>query len=239
MRYSYNYVQESKKPSRNYRIEKKKTVSSVTQSRLTHWDPIDCNTPGLPVLHQLPEFTQTHVPWVSDAIQPSHPLSSHLLLPSTFPSIGVFSNESALCIRYWSFSFNISPSNEYSGLISFRIDWLDLVAVQGTLKCLLQHHSTKALILRCWVFFIVQLSHSYMTTGKTIALTRQTFVGKIMSLLFNKLSQWIWVTLGLTFIMRPHFPKNHFVTSSRSSYWLHCIAQDLVYVWFALWHLLS
>ena len=111
-----------------------------------------------------------------------------LLLPSIFPSIRVFSNESALCIRwpkYWSFSFSISPSNEYLGLISFRMDWLDLLAVQGTLKSLLQHHSSKALILRCSAFFIVQLSHPYMTSGKTIALTRRTFVGKVMSLLFN------------------------------------------------------
>ena len=118
-----------------------------------------------------------------------------LLLPSSiFPSIGVFSNESALHIRwpkYWGFSFSISPSNEYSGLISFRIDWLDLLAVQGTLKSLLQHHSSKASILRHSAFFTVQLSHPYMTTGKTIALTRQTFVGKVMSLLFNMLSRLI------------------------------------------------
>ena len=118
-----------------------------------------------------------------------HPL---LLLPSTFPSIRVFSSESVLCIRwskYWSFSFSISPSNEYSGLISFRMDWLYLLEVQGTLKSLLQHHSSKASILWGSAFFIVQLSHPYMTTGKTIALTRQTFVGKVMSLLFNMLSR--------------------------------------------------
>ena len=123
-----------------------------------------------------------------------------LLLPSIFPSIRVFSNESALCIRwpkYWSFSFNISPSNEHSGLISFRMDWLDLLAVQGTLKSLLQHHSTKASILWHSAFFIVQLSHPYMTTGKTIALTRQTFVGKVMSLLFDMLSR-----LVITFLPR-------------------------------------
>ena len=117
-----------------------------------------------------------------------HPL---LLLPSIFPSIRVLSNESALRIRwpeYWSFSFNISPSNEHPGLISFRMDWLDLLAVQGTLKSLLQHHSSKASILQCSAFFIVQLSHPYMTTGKTIALTRQTFVDKVMPLLFNMLS---------------------------------------------------
>ena len=123
-----------------------------------------------------------------------------LLLPSIFPSIRVFSNESVLCIRwpnYWSFSFNISPSNEYSGLIPFRMDWLDLLAVQGTLKSLLQHHSSKASILWHSAFFIVQLSHPYMTTGKTIALTRWTFVGKVMSLLFNILSMLI-----ITFLSR-------------------------------------
>ena len=126
-----------------------------------------------------------------------HPL---LLLPSIFPSIRVFSNESALHIRwpkYWSFSFNISPSNEHSGLISFRMHWLDLLAVQGTLKSLLQQHSSKALILQCSAFFIIQLLHPYMTTGKTIALTRWTFVGKVMSLLFNMLS-----TLVITFLPR-------------------------------------
>ena len=117
-----------------------------------------------------------------------------LLLPSIFPSIRIFSNESVLHIRwpkYWSFSFSISPSNEYSGLISLRIDWFDLLAVQGTLKSLLQHHSSKASILRHSAFFMVQLSHPYMTTGKTIALTRWTFVGKIMSLLFNMLSRLV------------------------------------------------
>ena len=126
-----------------------------------------------------------------------HPL---LLLPSIFPSIRVFSNESALRIRwpkYWSFSFNISPSNEHSGLISFRMDWLDHLAVQGTLKSLLQHHSSKASILQRSAFFIVQLSYPYMTTGKTIALNRQTFVDKVMSLLFNMLSR-----LVITFLPR-------------------------------------
>ena len=120
-----------------------------------------------------------------------HPL---FLLPSIFPSIRVFSNESALCSRwpkYWSFSFNISPSNEHTGLIYSRMDWLDLLALQGTLKSLLQHHSSKASILRRSAFFIVQLSHPYMTTGKTIALTRWTFAGKVMSLLFNMLSKLV------------------------------------------------
>ena len=126
-----------------------------------------------------------------------HPL---LLLPSVFPSIRVFSNESSLRIRwpkYWSLSFNISPSNEHLGLISFRMDWLDLLAVQGTLKSLLQHHSSKASILQCSAFFIVQLSHPCMMTGKTIALTRRTFVDKVMSLLFNLLSR-----LVITFLPR-------------------------------------
>ena len=137
-----------------------------------------CNTPGLPVHHQLPEFTQTHVHGVSDAIQPSHPL---LLLPPIPPSIRVFSNESNLRIRwpkYWRFSFSISPSQEHPGLISFRMDWLDLLAVHGTLKSLLRHHSSKASILWCSAFFTVQLSHPYMTTGKTIALTRRTLLAK-------------------------------------------------------------
>ena len=117
-----------------------------------------------------------------------------LLLPSIFPSIRVFSNESVLCIRwpkYWSFRFNISPSNEYSGLISFRMDWWDLLAVQGTLRSLLQHHNSKASILRCLAFFIVQLSQPYLTTGKTIALTRRIFLAKVMSLLFNMLSRFL------------------------------------------------
>ena len=170
--------------------------SSVAQSCPTLCDPMDCSMPGLPVHHQLPELAQTHVHRVSDAIQPDH----LLLLHPIFPSIRVFSNESALQIRwpkYWSFSFNISPSNEHAGLISFKIDWLDLLAVQGTLKSLLQHHSSKASILRCSTFFTVQLSHPHMTTGKTIALTRRTFVGKVMSLLFNMLSRLI-----ITFLPR-------------------------------------
>ena len=159
-----------------------------------------CSTPGLPVHHQLPELAQTHVHQAGDAIQPSHPLSFSSP-PAPNPSQHeVFSNESALGMRwpkYWSFSFNISPSNEYSGLISFRMDWVDLLAVQGTLKSLLQRHSSKASILQCSAFFKVQLSHPYMTSGKTIALTRRTFVGKVMSLLFNMLSR-----LAITFLPR-------------------------------------
>ena len=155
---------------------------------------MDCSTSGFPVHHQLLESTQTHIHWFK---MPSNHLiicRSLLLPPLIFPSIRVFSSESVLCIRWrklWSFSFSISPSNEYSGLISFRIDWLDLLAVQGTLKSLLQHHSSKASVLQCSAFFIVQFSHPYMTTGKTIALTRQTFVGKVMSLLFNILSRLV------------------------------------------------
>ena len=158
--------------------------SSVPQSCLTLCDHMNHSTTGPPVHHQLPESTQTHVYRVSDAIQPSHPLLSLLLLPSIFPSNRVFSNESTLCIwwpKYWSFIFNISPSNEYPGLISFRMDWLDLLVIQGTLKSLLQHHRSKASIVWCSAFFTVQLWHPYMTTGKTIALTRWTFVGKVVS----------------------------------------------------------
>ena len=161
--------------------------SSVAQSCPTLCDPMDCSTPGLPVLHQLPELIQTHVHWVGDAIHHLILCRPLLLLPSIFPSIRVFSNESPLCIRwpeYWSFSFSISPSSEHSELISFRMDWLDLLAVQGTLKSLFQYHSSKASVL-CSAFFEDQISPPYMTTGKTIALTRRTFVGKVMSLLFN------------------------------------------------------
>ena len=142
---------------------------------------------------------------IESVMPSSHLILCHpfLLLPSIFPSIRVFSSESALRIRwpkYWSFSFSISPSNEHSGLISFRIDWLDLLAVQGTLKSLLQHHSSKPSILRRSAFFIVQLSHPYMTTGKTIALTRRTFVDKVISLLFNMLSR-----LVITFFPRSKY----------------------------------
>ena len=138
---------------------------------------MNSSTPGLPVHHQLLEFTQTHVHRVSDAIQPSHPCRPLLIMPPIPPSLRVFSNESTLRMRrpkYWSFSFSIIPSKEIPGLISFRMDWLDLLAVQGTFKSLLQHHSSKASILLRSAFFTVQLSHPYMTTGKTIALTRQT-----------------------------------------------------------------
>ena len=155
--------------------------------------------PGLPVHHQprtLLKFMSIELAMSSNHLI----LCCSLLLPSIFPSIRVFSNQSVLCIRwpkYWSFSFSVSPSNEYSGLISFRMDWLDLLAVQCTLKSLLQHHSSKASILQHSTFFLVQLSHPYMTTGKTIVLTRWTFVGKVMPLLFNMLSRWscCWASL--------------------------------------------
>ena len=174
--------------------------SSVAQSCPTLCNPMNCSTPGLPVHHQLLESTK---PMSIELVMPSNHLifcHSLLLLPSIFPSIRVFSNESALRIRwpkYWRFSFNINPSSEHPGLISFSMNWLDLLAVQGTLKNLLQHHSSKASVLQHSAFFIVQLSHPYMTTGKTIALTRWIFVGKVMSLLFNMLSR-----LVITFLPR-------------------------------------
>ena len=158
--------------------------SSVAQSCPTLSNPMNRSVPGLPVHHQLPEFTQNSCPssrWTSSHLIRCHPF---LLLLPILPSIMVFSNESTLWMRwtkYWSFSFNISPSNEHPELIAFRMDWLDLLAVQGTLKSLLQHHSSKASIFWCSAFFTVQLSHPYMTTGKTVALTKQTFVGKVMS----------------------------------------------------------
>ena len=160
---------------------------SVAQLCLTLCDPMDCSMPGFPALHHLLGLLKS-----CDAIQPSCPLSSPTPAAVHLSLHHDFSSESALHIRgpkYWIFSFSIGPSNEYSGLISFRIDWFDLLAVQGTLKSLLQHHSSKASIPGCSGFFMVQLSHPYITTGKTIILTRQTFVREVMSLLFNKLSQ--------------------------------------------------
>ena len=157
-------------------------IRSVAQSCPTLCNPMNRSTPGLPVHHHLPEFTQTHGHWVGDSIQPSHPLHPLLFLPPIPPSIRVFPNESTLRMRwpkYWSFSFSINPSNEHPGLISLRMHWLDLLTAQGTLKSLLQHHSSKASILWRSAFFIVQLSHPYMTTGKTIALTRWTFVSNV------------------------------------------------------------
>ena len=174
--------------------------SSFIQSCPTLCDPINHSTPGLPVHHQPLESPK---PMSIESVMPSNHLilySPLLLLPSIFPSIRVFSNESTVRMKWpedWSFSFNNSTSSEHPGLISFRMDWLDLLAVQGTLKSLLQHHSSKASTLRHSAFFTVQLSHPYMTTGKTIALTRWTFVGKVMSLLFNMLSR-----LVITFLPR-------------------------------------
>ena len=180
-------------------IQKNQSVSSVAQSCPTLCDPMDCSTPGPPSITN----SQHLLKLMSIMVMPS----SHLilcrplhLLPLIFPSIRVFSNESVLCIRWpkdWSFSSSIIPSKEHPGLISFRMDWLDLLAVQGTLKSLLQHHSSKASILRPSAFFTDQLSHPYMTTGKTVALTRRTFVGKVMSLLLNILSR-----LVITFLPR-------------------------------------
>ena len=188
------------------------------QSCLTLCDPMDCSAPGFPVHHQLLQLIQTHIHWVGDAIQPSHYLSSPFP-----PAFNLFQHHDlfqlVLCIRwpkYWSFSFSISSSNEYSGLISFRMDWFDLFAVQGTLKSLLQHHSSKASSLQSSASFTVQLSHPYITTGKTIALTRLTFVGKVMSLLFHMLSKIFiaflprskhllisWLQSPLTVILEP------------------------------------
>ena len=162
---------------------------------------MNCSMPGLPVHHQLPESNQQ---MSIESVMPSNHLilcRPLLLLPSIFPSIRVFSNESAIRIRlpkYWSFSFNISPSNEHPGLISFRMDWLEILAAQGTPKTLLQHHSSKASILQDSAFFIVHLSHPYMTTGKTMALTIQTFFGKVISLFFNILSRLVIIFLPRT-----------------------------------------
>ena len=186
--------------------------SSVTQSCSTLCNPMNCSTPGLPVHQQLPEFTQTHVHPVSDLILPFHLLSSPSPPASnTSQHQGLF-NESSLHMKwpkYWSFSFSISPSNEHPGLISFTMDWLDLLAVQRTLKSLLQHHSSKALVLWRSAFFTVQLSHPYMTTGKTMALTRRTFVGKVMSLLLNMLSRLVITFLPRSKRLLKNFIKFH------------------------------
>ena len=161
---------------------------------------MDSSTPGFPVHHQLPELAQTHNHWVGDAIQ-----LSYLMLSPSPPTFNLSQHHGLFqCVssshrwpKYWSCSFSISPSNEYSGLISFSMDWLDLLAVQGTLKSLLQHQSSKASVLQCSAFFLVQLSHTYMTTGKTTALTRWTFVGGVMALFFNTLPRFV-----ITFLSR-------------------------------------
>ena len=164
------------------------SFSLVAQSCPTLCNPMNRSTLGLSVHHQLPEFTQTCVHWIGDAIQPSHPVSSPsppALNLSQHHDLFKWVSSSHQVTKYWGFSFKISPINEKPGLVSFRMDWLDLLAVQGTLKSLVQPYSSKALILLCSAFFTVQLSHPYMTTGKTIALTRRTFVDKVMSLLFK------------------------------------------------------
>ena len=181
------------------------------------------STPGLPVHHQLPEFTETHVHRVSDAIQPSHPLSfASPPAPNPSQHQGLFQWINSLheVAKYWSFSFSIIPSKEIPGLISFRMHLLDLLAVQGTLKSLLQHHSSKASVLRSSIFLMVQLSHPYMITGKTIALTRWTFVGTVISQLFNMLSRFViaflprrkhllisWLQSPSTVILEPQYNK--------------------------------
>ena len=160
----------SKRVGHDLATEQQNSASSVTHLCPTLCDPMDCSTPGFPIYHQLPGPAQTHVHWVGDAIQPSHPLSSPSPPAFNLSSIRVFSSELALCIRwtkYWGFSFSLSPFNEYSGLISFSVDWLDVLVIQGTLKNLLQHHSSKASSLWCSAFFMVQLSYAHMTTGET------------------------------------------------------------------------
>ena len=206
---------------------------------------MDCGTLGLPVRDQLLEFTQTHVHWVSDAIQLFHPLSSPSSPTFNLSQLQGFSNESVLRFRwpkYWSFSFSISPCNEYSGLISFRMDWFDLLTVQGTLKGLLQQHSLKASILWGSAFFIVQLSHPYMTIGKNIALTRWTFVGKVMSLVFYKLSRLVinflprskclliwWLQSPSAVILGPSQEKSVIVSPSISHEVMGPVAMMLIF----------
>ena len=246
------------------------SIRSVTQSYLTLYDLMDCSMPDFSVHHQLPELTQTHVHQVSDAIQPSHSLSSpsplalslsqheglfkwiswgHIQIESEGLEKKRYSNESAISMRwpkYWSFSFSISPSNEYSGLISFRIHWFHLLAVQGTLKSLLQHHSSKASILWGSAFFIVQLSNPYMTTGKTIAFTRRTFVRKVMSLFFNILSRLViaflprskhllisWLQSPSAVILEPAKIKSVTVSIDFASVWNECNC-EVVWAFFGI-----
>ena len=177
---------------------------------------MNCSRPGLLVHHQLPEFTQIGVHWVGDAIQPSHLLSSLSPTFNRFRHQCLFKRVSSShqVAKVLEFQLHISLSNEYSGLISFRMDWLGFLAAQGTLKSLLQHHSSKASILQCLAFFIVQLSHSYMTNGNTIALTRQTFVGKVISLLFTMLS-----SLVITFLPRSKHLFISWVQSPSAGFW--------------------
>ena len=175
----------------SFRVSVNPCCCSVTQLGPTLCSPMDCSTPGFPVPHQLPDFAQIHVHWVNDVIQPSHPPPLPFLSP-IFPSIRVFSNESSHeMAQVLELQLQHQPFQWIFRLLSFRIDWFDLPAVQGTLKSLLQHHNPKASILWCSAFFMVQLSHPYMTTGKTTALTTWTFVDKVMSLLFNMLSRFV------------------------------------------------
>ena len=209
--------------------------SSVVQSCLTFCHPMDCSTPGFLSITNtwsLLKLMSIELVMPSNYLILCHPL---LLLPSIFPSIRVFSSEIVLCIRwpnYWSFSFSISPSNKYSGLISFRMDWLDPLEVQGTLKSLFQNHSSKASVLQCSAFFIVQLSHPYLTAGKTIALTRWTFVGKVTSLLLNMLFRLVitflpsskhllisWLQSPSAVILEPRKIKSATVSTVSPSIW--------------------
>ena len=186
--------------------------SSVAQSCPILCDPMNRSTLGLPVHHQLPELTQTHVHRVSDAIQPSHPLSSPsppAPNPSQHQGLFQWINSSHEVAKYWSFSLSIIPSKEIPGLVSFRMDWLDLLAVQGTLKSLLQHHNSKASILRRSAVFTVQLSHPYMITGKIIALSRRTFVGKVMSRLLNMLSRLVITFLEVLYLVSVQLQKKN------------------------------
>jgi len=231
----------------NYSVQ----FCSVAQSCPTLCDPMNHSTPGLPVHHQLPEFTQTQVHRVGDAIQPSHPLLSPSPPAPNPPNIRErFSNESTLRMRwpkYWSFSLSISPSNEHLGLVSFRMDWLDLLAVQGSLRSLLQQHSSKASILWHSAFFTVQPSYPSMTTGKTIALTRQTFVGKVISLLLNMLSRLVktflprskcllisWLQSPSAVILKPRKIKSDIVSTVSPSISHLTFPQESKFLW-PLW----
>ena len=207
---------------------------------------MDCSTSGFPVHHHLPELTQTHVHWVDDVSQPSCPLSFHSTPAFNLPQHqGLFKWVSYG--QLWSFSFSISPSNEYSRLISFRIDWLDLLAIQGTLKSLLQHHSSKASILQCSAFFMVQLSYPHMTTGKTITLIRWTFVGKVMPLLFNTLPSLViaflllskcllisWLKSPSAVILEPKKIKSVTLSILSPSIWNELLGQDAMILVFSM-----
>ena len=226
--YKAKCIQDRKQCHQGQKIsDNLKTIQLISQLCPTLWSH-ELQYARLPVHHQLFVLSQTHVHWVGEAIQQSQLCHHFFLLPTLFASIKVFSSESVLRIRWpndWSFSFSISPSNEYSVLISFRIDWFDLLAFQGTLKSLFQHHSSKASILWCSAFFVVQVSHPYMTIGKTIALSIQMVIRKVIFLLFNMLSRFViaflpwskhffipWLQSPSTVILEP--PKIKSVTVS-------------------------